>query len=70
VIDAITLNGEIIEEKAEDFRCLVLCKTHQQYVHAVFDYFDMANLISTKIEIVTVYKPDPAYWIKYRKRRK
>lgn len=70
VINAILLNGEVIEENPKKCRCLVYCKAGLQHVHVVFDNYEVANLISNKIEIITIYKPDPALWINNRKRRK
>ncbi len=70
VIGAILANGEIIEQRPEDFRCLVYCKSKQQHIHAVFDYHDFSKGLCLEIEIVTIYKPDPALWINYRKRKK
>ncbi len=70
VIHAILQNGEMLEDNPENFRCLIYCKNKRQYIHVVFDYHDFVKRLDTKIEIVTIYKPDPALWINYRKRRR
>ena len=69
-INAILQNGEIIEDNPENFRCLVHCKSKQQHIHVAFDYHDMTNGLCSEIEIVTIYKPNPALWINYRKRKR
>ncbi len=70
VIKAVLENGEVIEDNPDDFRCLVHCKSKQQHVHIAFDYHDMTKDLRAEIEIVTIYKPDPALWINYRKRKR
>ena len=70
VIEALLLNGELIEDDPIDCRCLVYCKSKQQPVHVAFDYHDFAKGFDSNIEIVTIYKPDPALWINYRKRKR
>jgi hypothetical protein len=70
VINAILQNGEIIEDDPDGFRCLVHCKSKKQHIHVVFDYHDIVKGLSSEIEVVTIYKPDPALWINYRKRKR
>jgi hypothetical protein len=70
VINAILQNGEIIEDDPDGFRCLVHCKSKEQHIHVVFDYHDSVKGLRSAIEIVTIYKPDPALWINYRKRKR
>lgn len=70
VIHAILQNGEMIEDNPEDCRCVIYCKNKRQHIHVVFNYHDFVKSLDLKIEIVTIYKPDPALWINYRKRRR
>lgn len=64
------LNGEIIEEYPKDKpypSCLVFGKNENgEPIHSVWAY-DEDRKWSV---LVTVYKPDPDLWIKYRKRKK
>jgi hypothetical protein len=70
VVNAIIQNGEIIENNYENFRCLIHCKNKRQHIHVAIDYHDFAKGLCLEIELVTIYKPNPALWINYRKRRK
>ena len=70
VIAAILQNGELIEDDRQDCRCLIYCKNKRRHIHVVIDYYNLAEGLDVKIEIVTIYKPDAARWINYRKRRK
>ncbi len=70
VLTSVLRDGEVLEDDTDDFRCLVCCKCRQNNIHVVFDYYDFGHAINSKIEIVTIYKPDPMFWINYRKRRK
>ena len=70
VINAILQNGEIIEDDPDGFRCLVHCKSKKQHIHVVFDYHDFVKGLCSEIEIVTIYKTNPAVWINYRKRKR
>jgi len=70
VIAAILQNGEMIEDDRQDRRCLIYCKSKRQPIHVAIDYYNLAEGLDAKIEIVTIYKPNAALWINYRKRRK
>ncbi|GEM_PF-2829384 len=70
VITAILQNGKMIEDDQQDFRCLIYCKSKRQHIHVAIAYYNLAESLDAKIEIVTIYKPDAALWINYRKRRK
>lgn len=70
VIDAKLQTGEIIEHRPDDCRCLIYCKSKDLHIHVSIDYYDLSFGISQEIDIVTIYKPDPAFWINYRRRRK
>lgn len=70
VIAAILQNGKMLEDDQQAFRCLVYCKHKRQHIHVVIDYYNVARGLDTKLEIVTIYKPDTALWINYRKRKK
>ena len=66
----VVLNGEIIEEYADDKpypSCLIFGKTSiKRPIHAVCAYVEDEKLTV----IITVYHPDPNGWVEYRKRKK
>lgn len=70
VLAAIIRNGKIIEDDLDDFRCLVFCNYRRQPVHVVIDYYEFNLALNAPIEIGTIYKPNPDFWINYRKRRR
>jgi hypothetical protein len=61
--------GEIIEEYPDDKpypSCLVLGETfNQEFIHSVWAY----NSENQWAVLITVYRPDPRFWIDSRKRR-
>ena len=63
-------NGEIIEDYPSDKpfpSCLVCGRTfHDDPVHSVWAY----NYQNRWAVLITVYRPDPARWINWRKRKK
>ena len=63
-------NGEIIEDYPSDKpfpSCLVYGRTfHDDPVHSVWAY----NYQNRWAVLITVYRPDPARWINWRKRKK
>lgn len=64
------LHGEIIEEYPKDKpfpSCLIYGKSSKgEPIHSVWAY----NKETKWAAIITVYRPDPARWIDWRKRRK
>jgi hypothetical protein len=67
VISALS-HAELIEHYPDRCRCLLYCKVKRQHVHLVIDYYDFKHDLSSNIEIITIYKPDPKQWLNYRKR--
>ncbi len=63
-------NGEIIEEYPDDKpypSCLIYGETFSgEPVHSVWAF----NELTQWAVLITVYRPDPNKWIKWRKRRK
>lgn len=70
-IESAILNGKIIEDYPERYRCLIYgAPLHGFSIHTLCEYYDYLQDEKEDILVITTYFPDDRYWIKGQIRKK